>query len=129
MPVRFALLVALAVAGASSVHAQSGGHAGHGASAPARTPPAPAAGPGGAPPAAAAAASLADGEVLRVNRDTRRLRIRHGEIRSLDMPPMTMEFEVADAAMLDAVKAGDRIRFAAEERRGQYFVTRIEPVR
>jgi len=64
-----------------------------------------------------------------VNRDTRRLRIRHGEIRSLDMPPMTMEFEVTDPAMLDAVKPGDRIRFGAEARGGQYFVNRIEPAR
>lgn len=127
MPVRFVLLFALSVALAAPVHAQSGGHSGHGASAPARTPPAPMASPGVAPPSAAA--PLADGEVLRINRDTRKLRIRHGEIPSLDMPPMTMEFEVADPAMLDAVKAGDRIRFAAEERRGQYFVTRIEPVR
>ena len=117
------LIAALALATSTAVHAQSvhaqSGHAGHG--------PAPA--PAPAPAAAAAAAPLADGEVLRVNRDTRKLRIRHGEIRSLNMPPMTMEFEVTDPAMLDAVKVGDRIRFAAEERRGQYFVTRIEPVR
>ena len=31
--------------------------------------------------------------------------IKHGEFKNLDMPPMTMFFQVKDASMLDKVKA------------------------
>jgi len=44
----------------------------------------------------------------------------------LDMPPMTMVFQVKDPAMLDSVQAGDKVRFDAEKVGGAYVVTRIE---
>jgi Cu(I)/Ag(I) efflux system protein CusF len=95
------------------------------AAAPER-PPAPVA----AAPLQLAQAAPADGyaqaEVRRVDRDGRKLTLRHGEIRNLDMPPMTMVFQVGDPAMLDAVKAGDTIRFKAIERSGTYVVTEIQ---
>ena len=34
-----------------------------------------------------------------------KLTLKHGEIKSLDMPPMTMVFEVKDKALLDTVVA------------------------
>jgi Cu/Ag efflux protein CusF len=40
---------------------------------------------------------------------------------------MTMVFRVKDAAMLDAVKQGDKVKFAAENVGGQIVVTKIEP--
>jgi Cu/Ag efflux protein CusF len=46
------------------------------------------------------------------------------------MPPMTMMFEVADPALLDRVKAGDKVKFQAEMRPGgKATVTKIEPVK
>ena len=39
---------------------------------------------------------------------------------------MTMVFQVKDPAMLDQVKAGDKIRFSAEKLGGAYTVTKIE---
>jgi Cu(I)/Ag(I) efflux system periplasmic protein CusF len=42
------------------------------------------------------------------------------------MPPMTMIFQVDDAAMLDAVKAGDKVKFRAEKIDGTIKVTKIE---
>jgi Cu/Ag efflux protein CusF len=45
------------------------------------------------------------------------------------MPPMTMVFQVADTAMLDQVKAGDKVKFQAEKIAGSYRITRIEPAR
>ena len=76
----------------------------------------------------AAASPMADGEVRRVDRGARKLTIRHGPIPSLEMDqPMTMVFGVSDPAMLERVKAGDKIRFQAEKIGGAYTVTKIEP--
>ena len=70
---------------------------------------------------------LADGEVRKVDKDAKKLTIRHGPLPSLDMPAMTMVFQVKDPALLDQVKAGDKIRFSAEKIGGQFTVIRIEP--
>ena len=75
----------------------------------------------------AAIASLAEGEVRKVDKDANKITLRHGPIPSLDMPAMSMVFQVKEPALLDQVKAGDKIRFSAEKIGGQYVVTRIEP--
>jgi Cu/Ag efflux protein CusF len=80
-----------------------------------------------APRAATRAAdALTDGEVRKVDKDSGKLTIRHGAISNLDMPPMTMVFQVSDRALLDNVKTGDQIRFAAEKLGGAYTVTLLE---
>src|SRR5690606_6023798 len=58
------------------------------------------------PALAQAAADLADAEVRKVDKENRKITLKHGEIKSLDMPPMTMVFGVSDPAMLEKVKAG-----------------------
>ncbi len=75
---------------------------------------------------AADAAPMTDGEVRKVDTDAKKITLRHGPIRNLDMPAMTMVFQVKDPALLDQVKAGDRIRFTAEKIGGAYTVTRME---
>ena len=75
----------------------------------------------------AQADTLADGEIRKVNKDAKKLTIKHGPIANLDMPSMTMVFQVKDSAMLDQVKAGDKVRFAVDKIDGAYVVTRIEP--
>jgi len=45
------------------------------------------------------------------------------------MPPMTMVFQVKDAAMLDKVKAGDKIKFAVEQGGGALIVNQLEVVK
>jgi uncharacterized cupredoxin-like copper-binding protein len=77
--------------------------------------------------ATAPAGELAEGEVRRIDPTTQKLTLRHGEIRSLDMPPMTMVFTVADPALLSQLKVGDKIRFEAEQHQGRMVVTRILP--
>lgn len=67
----------------------------------------------------------ASGEVTKIDKNQGRLTLRHGEIKSLDMPPMTMVFRVKDATMLDTVAVGDKVRFAAEKIGGHYTVTVI----
>ena len=77
-------------------------------------------------PAATASFPLTDGEVRKVDKEAKKVTIRHGAIQNLDMPAMTMVFQVADAALLDKVKTGDKIRFVAEKQGGAFTVTRIE---
>ena len=72
-------------------------------------------------------AALTEGEVRKVDKEAKKVTIRHGAITNLDMPPMTMVFQVPDASVLDSVKAGDKIRFAADKTGGVFIATRIEP--
>jgi Cu/Ag efflux protein CusF len=76
--------------------------------------------------AQAAPAALTDGEIRKVDKEAKKLTIKHGPIQNLDMPAMTMVFQVKDPALLDQVKAGDKVRFRAEKDGGAYVVTRIE---
>ena len=79
------------------------------------------------PAAQQASPSASEGEVRRIDREGRKITIRHGPIRNLDMPPMTMVFQVTDPAMLDAVKPGDKVTFEADKVGSAYRVTRIVP--
>lgn len=77
--------------------------------------------------AAVWAAPMTDGEVKKVDKDASKITIKHGEIKNLEMPPMTMVFRVTDPKMLDQVKAGDKVQFVVEKVGGQFTVTQIEP--
>ena len=65
------------------------------------------------------------GEVTKLDKAGGRVTLKHGEIKSLDMPAMTMVYRVQDARLLDKVIVGDRVRFVAERVEGQYTVTSI----
>lgn len=73
-----------------------------------------------------AQAPAASGEVTKIDRANARVTLKHGEIRHLDMPPMTMAYRVASPQLLDKVAVGDRVRFVAERVAGQYTVTAID---
>jgi len=66
-----------------------------------------------------------EGVVVSVDKSAREIVIRHGRLNGFDMPPMTMAFEVADAALLDRAKAGDHVWFRAEILNGRFTVTEI----
>ena len=74
----------------------------------------------------ASSADMTDGEVRKVDLDTKKITLRHGEIKNLGMPAMTMVFQVKDPAMLDKVKPGDKVRFTAEKMNGAITLTKIE---
>lgn len=71
--------------------------------------------------------TMTDGEVRKVDKDAKKITIKHGEIKNLEMPGMTMVFQVKDPAMLDKVKAGDKVKFTAEQLGGAIVVTDIQP--
>lgn len=66
-----------------------------------------------------------DGEVTKLDKAASRVTLRHGGIRSLDMPPMAMNFRVRDPHLLDGVAIGDKVRFAADKVDGHYTVTAL----
>ena len=72
---------------------------------------------------------LTEAEVRKVDLDAKKITLKHGEIRNLEMPPMTMVFQVKDPAVLAQVKQGDKVRFTAEKVNGAYTVTSIEPAK
>jgi Cu/Ag efflux protein CusF len=80
----------------------------------------------GAAPAANTAEEWVEAVIRRVDPDQSRLTLRHGEIKSLDMPPMTMVFHVRDARLLNGLAAGDSVRFRTVQDDGRYIVTAIE---
>lgn len=71
---------------------------------------------------------MVNGEVRKVDKDARKITLRHGEIKQLDMPAMTMVFQIKDPAILDKVKAGDRVKFRAQNEGGAFFLTEIEKI-
>jgi len=77
--------------------------------------------------ATATAADMTEGEVRRIDKTAGKISIKHGEIKNLDMPPMTMVFQVKDAAMLDTVNVGDKVRFHVEKQGGALVVTELHP--
>ena len=73
-----------------------------------------------------AAGEMAEAEVRKVDKAQAKVTLKHGEIKALDMPPMTMVFQVKDKAWLDTLKPGDKVRFSAINESGRYTVTAIE---
>lgn len=78
-----------------------------------------------AAPAAAAATDMADGEVRKVDLEGGKVTLKHGEIKNLEMPGMTMVFAVKDKAMLEKLKTGDKVKFRAVNESGKFTVTEI----
>ena len=74
----------------------------------------------------ALAQQLADGEVRKVDKEAKKITIKHGPLQNLDMPAMTMVFQVADPTLLGQVKAGDKVKFEAQKLGGAFTVTKIE---
>jgi Cu(I)/Ag(I) efflux system protein CusF len=73
----------------------------------------------------AAQAQAYDGEVMKIDKAQTKITLKHGELKGLDMPPMTMIFRMQDAKQLDSLAVGDRVRFDATKVGGAYTVTAI----
>jgi Cu(I)/Ag(I) efflux system periplasmic protein CusF len=74
-----------------------------------------------------AANEMTEGEIKKISPESGKITIKHGEIKNLDMPGMTMVFAVADSKMLDKFKVGDKVRFTVEQQPGKLVVTRMDP--
>lgn len=73
-----------------------------------------------------ALAQPTEGEVRKIDTAQNKITLKHGEIKNLDMPAMSMVFSVRDPALLGKVKPGDKVRFTAEKIGGTYTVTSLD---
>jgi Cu(I)/Ag(I) efflux system protein CusF len=110
---KFAIVLAMTAA-TSIASAQESAHGGHGAHA------APAGNQ------AAASVELTDGEVKKIDKEAGKITLRHGELKNLGMPAMSMIFRVKDAAMLDRAKVGDKVKFAADRVNGAVTIVQLQ---
>jgi Cu/Ag efflux protein CusF len=76
--------------------------------------------------AQAAAKDLADGEIRKIDKAAGKIMLRHGEIKSIGMAPMTMVFKGKDPALLEKVAVNDKVKFNVIQSGGDYVVTSIE---
>ncbi len=72
---------------------------------------------------------MTQGEVRKVDKDAKKITIKHGEIKNLEMPPMTMVFQVRDSALLEGVKAGEKVQFKVVKDNGALVVTDLQTVK
>jgi Cu/Ag efflux protein CusF len=111
-----ALVLSAAIASPAWAASHQGGHGSHGDHGkPATTAS-----------TQATAGEMTDGEVRKVDKEAGKLTLKHADIKSLDMPAMTMVFAVKDKAMLDKLKAGDKIKFKAINDAGKFTVTEMQ---
>lgn len=73
--------------------------------------------------------AMSEGEIKKVDKEAGKLTIKHGELKNIGMPGMTMAFKVKEPAMLDQVKQGDKVHFVVEKVGGAYTVSTIEVVK
>ncbi|MCM2450841.1 copper-binding protein [Agrobacterium vitis] len=74
----------------------------------------------------AIAAEFTKGTVKKVDAKAKKVTIIHEELKSLEMPAMTMVFRVKDDAMLEKLKEGANIEFVAERVEGKITVTDVK---
>ena len=75
--------------------------------------------------ALAASAQSTEAEVRKIDAAQGKITLKHGELKNLDMPAMTMVFRVRDPKMLDGLNVGDKVRIDAAKVDGQYTVTAL----
>ena len=108
-----ATLMAIASLGAVTAQA-AGDHAGHSMASQA---------------VAATEMQMVDGQVKKVDKAAGKVTLSHGPLVNLSMPAMTMVFRVKDANWLDQMKAGDKIRFMADNVNGAVTIVHFEPTK
>lgn len=72
------------------------------------------------------AAEFTSGIVKKLDDKLMKVTIKHEELKNLEMPSMTMVFAVADESMLDKLKVGEEIQFAADRVNGRLTVTDVK---
>ncbi len=75
------------------------------------------------------AGAMADGEIKKIDLKAQTITLKHGPIKSPEMPAMTMSYPVKNPALLDKIKVGDKVKFSAEMRETALIITAIELVK
>lgn len=74
-----------------------------------------------------ASIEMTDGVIRKIDKNNSKITIKHGEIKNLDMPGMTMVFQVKHPELLDKVQAGDKVKFRVEKAGSAFVITDIQP--
>lgn len=74
----------------------------------------------------ALAGDFTTGTVKKLDEKTGRVTLSHEELKTLQMPAMTMVFQVSDKALLDKLKVGEKVEFVAERVKGKLTVTQVK---
>ena len=69
---------------------------------------------------------MTQGVVRKIDTENRKITIKHGEIKNLDMPGMTMVFRLKEDVSLDMLKPGDKVLFHVEKIDGAYVITDVQ---
>lgn len=72
------------------------------------------------------APALTEGTIRRIDREAGSVTLTHGPIENLGMSAMTMTFGFKKGVVPAALKEGDKVRFSAGTKEGQYYIVRIE---
>jgi Cu/Ag efflux protein CusF len=64
--------------------------------------------------------------VKKIDAKAKKVTLIHEELKSLEMPAMTMVFRVQDDAILEKLKEGANVEFVAERVNGKLTVTQIK---
>lgn len=75
---------------------------------------------------APADAPMSEGTVKKIDKAAGKVTIAHGPLDNLKMPAMTMVFRVQDAAWLDQMQVGSKIRFVADTVNDALIIVRFE---
>ena len=113
------LALAVALLLSANYVAASGNHGDHGK---------PIAKPAASTAAPTADSDMTDAEVRKVDADNQKITLKHGFIKNLDMPGMTMVFTAKEKAQLSGLTAGDKVKFTVEMVEGKFTVTNIKQV-
>lgn len=69
---------------------------------------------------------MAEGVVRKIDPDNRKITLKHGEIKNLQMPGMTMVFRLQETVNLDKLQAGDKVLFHVEKIDGAFVITDLQ---
>ena len=69
---------------------------------------------------------MTDGVVKKIDKENSKVTIKHDEIKNLDMPPMTMVFQVKNKALLDKIEPGAVVKFTAIQEGGKLVITNLK---
>ena len=76
--------------------------------------------------ATAWSAEMAAGTIKKIDTAQKKITIKHGPLKDLEMPAMTMVFAAGDAVDLAKLKAGQKVKFMASRVNGRLTVTEVK---
>jgi len=72
---------------------------------------------------------LVKGEVIAIDKDASKVKLKHEAVPELNWPAMTMFFPVADKSQLDTLKVGDQVNFEFAKTTSGPVINQIKPTK